>query len=327
MSLKELTKEQKQYVVLGLLSVAILVILMALGIRLSMATISTAREELDDLTAKIERANKALSRSKKTSADYVETIGVLQKYLANAPPERNYYSWATEVIYSKARLADLEIDSIDEITLSDQRSSAPDGDGPVISFESYALRIMGHGGYESTKYFISLLKQDYPLVRFSGVEISSGQNPEAHDVQLFMQWPFNFGEITRNWDAIANTQMKIEAVDDEPEAASLKDPESAQKSETPATSAAKSDSVRQPHPPTTRPEARKASVHKPIFEHTVLKTEPGINAVSEGISVNDSAPVSSTGLQSAFMPETSHVYVAISKSEKMLKECLSMRSN
>ena len=252
MSLKDLSKEQKQYVALGLLSASILIILMALGIRFSMATISTAKEELDGLTAKINSANQALSRSRKTSEDYVETIAMLKEYLTNAPPERNYYSWATEVIYSMARFADLEIDSIDEISMPQQRLSVPDADAAAISFESYSLRITGHGGYENTKYFINLLKKNYPLVRFSGVEISSGQNPESHDVQLFMQWPFSFGEITRNWDAIASTQMKMAESKDSDELEPPK--ESVHVPAVPVKPLSKMGPAREPHPPTTRPD-------------------------------------------------------------------------
>jgi hypothetical protein len=278
MSLKDLSKEQKQYVALGLIAVAIIAILMVLGLRFSMATVSAAKVELDDLTAKIESAEQALSRSRQTSEDYVETVAVLKKYLTNAPPERNYYSWATEVIYSTSRLAALEIDSIDEISIP-QRSVQGD-DAASISFESYSLRITGHGSYENTKDFLNLLMKDYPLVRFSGIEISSGQSPDTHDVQLFMQWPFNFGEISKNWDAVADKQIKIAELNDGQEVPALKEPEASHEPATPVSSIANPDPVREPYPPTTRPEVEGTPAPKPAVEPTAPKTQPMMDAGS-----------------------------------------------
>jgi hypothetical protein len=347
MNIKDLSKEQKQYVALGSLSAAILVILMAVGIRFSMTTISVAKEELSGLTDKIDRANKALSRNKRTSGEYVETITVLKKYLENVPPERNYYSWATEIIYSKARLAELEIDSIDEITISQQGRSGPDTDAAAISFESYSLRIMGHGGYENTKYFINLLKEDYPLVRFSGVEISSGQNPEAHNVQLFIQWPFSFGEITRNWDTLASKQMKIAESNDSHEVASPQEVEPAPGSGDSATSAVRP--VREPHPPTTRPVRREVPGSDLIAEQPVPEkkpvSNPGLRIDPPSLAVT-AKPAASDEIQSstleqetewpgecemsdtvepASMLDAPYKYVSTCKSEKILKERLNMR--
>ena len=294
MSLKDLSKEQKQYVALGLLAGAVLMILTVLGVRFSLATVSTAKEELDDLTSKISHANQALSRSRQTSEEYVETVAMLKEYLTNAPPERNYYSWATEIIYSTARFAGLEIDSIDEITLPQRKRSGSE-DGATISFDSYALRIMAHGGYENTKYFMNLLKQDYPLVRFSGVEISAGQNRDAHDVQLFMQWPFNFGEISKNWDAVASKKMKVSPISEVDPVAALEESEPVHEPAVPVASVATPDPVREPHPPTTRPEVEEATVTIPMAASTAPKMQPGREAESQvAPSSGDTAPKPAT---------------------------------
>lgn len=288
MSLRDLSKEQKQYVALGALAVAILVILMVLGVRFSMSTISAAKEELDDLTAKISNANRALSRSRQTSEDYVETAEVLRHYLMNAPPERNYYSWATEVIYSKARLTHLEIDSIDEISIP-QRQRPVAGAAP-ISFESYSIRIMAHGGYENTKYFLNLLKQDFPLLRFSGVEISSGQSPESHDIQLFMQWPFNFGELTKNWETVASTKMKIEEDSDGRKDMALEESGSAQDPAAPVPPVAGPDTVREPYPPNTRPDVEETPAPRPAVKPAVPITQPGMDAERQRV-ITQSEPL------------------------------------
>ena len=279
MILKNLSKEQKQYAVLGLLAIAILVILMALGIRFSMGTISVAKEELDGLTANIESAEQALSKSQQTSAEYVKTVGMLKEYLTNAPPERNCYSWATEVIYSKSRLANLEIDSIDELSIAQLRKPSPKDGNSTISFESYSVRITAHGGYENTKYFIKLFEQDYPLVRFSGLEISVGKTPDAHDIQLYMQWPYNFGEVTNKWNMVASKTLNMTAVKDDQETARPREPatEPVKKDITAVSSVTKSDPVREPYPPTSRPEAEEAPVPKPVVEPVAAESQPRTN--------------------------------------------------
>jgi len=282
MTLKNFSKEQKQYAVLGLLAVAILVILVALGVRFSMGTISVAKDELYELTTKIDSAEQALSKSQKTSEEYAETIDKLRKYLRNAPPERNCYSWATEVIYSKSRLANLEIDSIEELSYTQLRQSSPKGRDSKVSFESYSVRISAHGGYENTKYFLHLFEQDYPLVRFSGLEISSGNKPDVHDIQLYMQWPYNFGEVTNNWDVVTGKTVKTATVNDGEEPGVVEEPavEPANESTISVQPVTKPDPVREPYPPTSRPQVEEAPASKPVTEPAAA-TQPGINDSEE----------------------------------------------
>lgn len=206
MSLKGLTKEQKQYLVLAVIGGAILVVVAVFGIKLSLSSISEAKQELADLTTKIDSADRTLSRRKQTSGDFVRSMKILKQHLKNAPPERNYYSWATEVIYSRARKTGLEIDTIDEINVP---QSKPGKKKSSLQFESYSLRIMAHGGYNNTKMFIKQIKQGYPLVRVAGIDISKGSTPDTHDIQLFIQWPFNLGAIAKNWDSVESQEHDL----------------------------------------------------------------------------------------------------------------------
>jgi len=308
MSLKELSKEQKQYVVLGILAIATLVILMVFGIRFSVSTISKAKAELDDLTTKIGSAEKALSRSQQTSKDYVETVGMLKVYLTNAVPERNCYSWATEVIYAKSRLANLEIDSIEELSASQLRKAAPKEGEKTISFESYSVRITAHGGYENTKYFLRLFQEDYPLVRFAGLEISAGKNPDAHDIQLYMQWPYNFGEVTNNWDAVVAKAVKTAAVSVGKEPSALKEPASAP-AKAPAvsvTSSTKEKPVREPYPPTARPEVADVPASRTAVEPAAPKTQTRTYAAVEELE----SPVVDATAKPAAAEDDSQIHLA-----------------
>jgi hypothetical protein len=207
MSLAELTKEQKQYFTLGLIGGVIVIILAVMGIRFSLSSISEAKLELADLTDKINAADKALSKRSRASEDYKRTVSILKSHLENIPPEKNYYSWATEIIYSNGRNSDLEIESVDEI-----RARALGGDADdesTIKFESYSLRIVAHGSFEQVKGFLKNIEKEYPLVRFSGIDISSGSDVEAHNVQLFIQWPFNLGQITKVWEEVESQQLQV----------------------------------------------------------------------------------------------------------------------
>lgn len=200
MNFKNLTKEQKQYIALGGIVATALVVIIVFGIKVSLSSITVARIELNDLTGKIESADRALAKQSKVREEFAETMHGLKEHLQNIPPDRNYYSWATEIIYSKARLAGLEIDAIDEQT---RTGTLPKKDtNKEIKLESYSLRVTAHGGYETLKQFLELIEKDHPLARVTGVDISTGTEPEMHDMQLVIQWPFNLNVVTDVWASI-----------------------------------------------------------------------------------------------------------------------------
>jgi len=200
-SFSDLTKSQKQYLAIGGIVAVGLVVLVVFGIRLSLSSIRTAKEELEEVSGKIEKADRSLERRARTEKDLVGISAKLGGLLENLPPERNYFSWATEVIYSIARASELEIDAIDE--QSGAAKAKPKGKAAgAIKLESYSLRITARGGYRNVKAFLARLEREQPLARITGVDISSGSNPEIHDVQIFVQWPFNLSAITDALEAI-----------------------------------------------------------------------------------------------------------------------------
>lgn len=200
MSLAGLTKEQKQYLLLGVIVCVAALILIAFGIKVSLSSITVAREELAELSNKIESAEMSVDRNERNAEEFHTSIAELQNCLAAIPPERNYYSWATEVIYDEARQVDFEIDAIDEMVMPAAADMASTRDKVVL--ESYALRIAAHGGYETVKQFLRKIEENHPLARITGMEISAGAGPEVHDVLLFIEWPFNMGYITEAWGSI-----------------------------------------------------------------------------------------------------------------------------
>lgn len=206
MSLSDLKKEQKQYLILGVMVAVVVAVLIVFGIKVSLSSISEARSELDDLVGKIKAADKALSETHREEAEFRSTIAELTAHLANIPPNRNYYSWATETIYAEARKAGFEIDAIDEIVIAAPGDDSREQD--KVELESYSLRITAHGGYENVKRFLKRIASNHPLVRVTGIEISTSSDPDVHNVQLFIEWPFNLGHIAEAWKSITPERPK-----------------------------------------------------------------------------------------------------------------------
>jgi hypothetical protein len=206
MNFSKLGKQQKQYIVLGALCTAGILVGGVMGIRFSLSSVSKAKEELAALTDKIERAESTLSRGKNAGEEFVRTLGILETQLSNMPPDKNYYSWATEAVYGVARNSGFEIDSVDEFNLaSTKEDAAKDG----LRFRSYSIRIMAHGSYANARNFLATIEEQHPMARLSGLEISAGANPDAHDVQLYVQWPFDFSELLLVWEGVQRNQRAV----------------------------------------------------------------------------------------------------------------------
>ncbi len=207
MSLADLSKQQKQFIILGITGSVFVLILAVIGIKISLSSIAEAKEELAGISEKIDKADSVLSKRNRAGQDFERTVSILKDHLRNIPPEINYYSWATEIIYSNGRNSEMEIESVDEIG-GGARKHAEDS-GAAVQFESYSLRIAARGSYEQVKTFLKSIEEEYPLVRFTGIDIKVGKNSDTHAVQLFLQWPFNLGQITKVWDDVEAKQMKI----------------------------------------------------------------------------------------------------------------------
>ena len=205
-----LTKQKKQYLALGAIGAVALVVVIVFGVKVSLSSIGEAQVELEDLTRKIESADRALSKQEQVRKEFFETSEELKGMIRIIPPQRNYYSWATEIIYAKARQAGLEVDAVDEQTNMGMVEPDDAEAGSEIKLESYALRITAHGGYTHVMNFLEKVEKDHPLVRVTGIDISTGSDPETHDVQFFIEWPFNLGFVTDSWDVVAKKKQMME---------------------------------------------------------------------------------------------------------------------
>ena len=201
MSFNELDEEQKKRLLIGIVIGIAIIAATFWGIKFSLSSIAKAKLELDDLMTKIESADHSLSRQSQVRKELIETTEILKAYLLGAPPEKNYYSWASKVIYAKARQAEVDIDSIDEQTKKGATTLKGKGTA-TLKLKAYSLRITAHSSYKNLKLFLSLIEENHPMARVTTVNISQGKDPEIHDIQLIIQWPFNLSSVANTWDDV-----------------------------------------------------------------------------------------------------------------------------
>ena len=197
----DLTKDKKQYIVLASVVGVVVVALLYFGIHTETSSMSKTKEELEELTKKIEKSDQTLEKRSLICEDYEKSISQLKLHIKNMPPKKNYYSWATEIVYETARSTALEVDGVDEANAARPKTTEESA-GEEISLESYELRIIAHGGYEDVKEFLLELKRRQPLVRYTGIEINKGQKLDVHDIQLSVEWPFNLSDLSATWERI-----------------------------------------------------------------------------------------------------------------------------
>ena len=191
MSLSDLTKEQKQYVVLGLLVVVILGFFAISGIKQSLQTMDDTKAQLEQITSEVHRSESTLSGQNHVNAEYAETVKQLEQYLSQDLPERNRYTWASKVIYPIAYETQLTIETIEEVSAPRNRKNTPNS----ISLESYSIRINATGSYDSVREFVRKVYEQHPLSRVAGLDISKGLTPESHRVQIQIQWLCKLNEL------------------------------------------------------------------------------------------------------------------------------------
>ena len=206
MDLKNLTKDQKQSIGVIGVGLIILIVLVGIGFKVGFSSIPAAQLELDEMNKKVSQAENLLRGSEKSQLDLAKIGHELGSILGSLPPERNYYSWATEIIYDVARLVHLDVDAIDEQSNAVFHSKKSDKN--AIHLESYSLRVTAHGGYEGIKSFLKEIEKNQPLARISGVNIRATQNPEMHDVILFVHWPIGLDSIAESQERVLSAQKK-----------------------------------------------------------------------------------------------------------------------
>jgi hypothetical protein len=212
-----LTKEQKQYLFLGVGVFAILFLLLFFGFKSTFSSAHSGTQEVEDLSGRIELAKHSLQERAKMAEERGKIVVKLGELLQNLPPRRNYYSWASEIIYDTARHTGLEVDAIDELekprspSRSKKGASKKKKEALSIQMEFYSLKITAHGTYEDLKAFLLRMEEMHPLVHVMQLLISPGLDEETHDIQIQIQWPFNLSSVKSAWEVLSSGEADGES--------------------------------------------------------------------------------------------------------------------
>lgn len=190
MKFSEMTKEQKQYAVLGVLvGVALMVGLSQFVLAPLQTKLAGARRELDDLTDKIHRAERLIKSEETLRVNVRESTEQLnlatRKYIPDAD---NPLSWATQVLYEQARAVGIDIQSVSEAGSSSVLSRLVEaGD---VNFGSYSVRINTRCSYDQLKVLLREMHASNPYLSVAGLNIiGKPASPPEHDVTIRVEWP------------------------------------------------------------------------------------------------------------------------------------------
>lgn len=191
MKIGEISKEQRQYAVLGLLVVGIVIYaLYAFVLSPFVEGWKETKAEYDELDEKLSDAHQKVNRM---SQLMMELDGSFTNLMSQAdlhiPPPDTALSWVTSRIYAHARTLGIDIESISENSSNPPWLNVP---GSEREFQIYSVRVTTQCGFNDLRAFVERFVEKNPLVAVSGVKIESNdfQNPEQHRVQLFLEWPW-----------------------------------------------------------------------------------------------------------------------------------------
>lgn len=190
--LKNLTKEQQQYIVLGLIAVAAIFYGASLVVGKVMGADKTSKSALDELTHKIERAQSMLSNEAKFHQDMEKMERELDGFLCLMPEYDNEYIWATEQVYALIRGSGINLKSVDKLVIPAPKKKR-DGEkksADEVLIGSYAVRIVATGGYTQLKQFLKKIGGENPLISIQQLEMSgSASSPGVHNLKIDLYWP------------------------------------------------------------------------------------------------------------------------------------------
>lgn len=181
-----LTKKQQQMVILTVVLAIAQIGLMAhfLGwTKPASARGGSAKKELLELQQKIEDARTILLQERAIHTGLTESIARLEDLLVHAPTLSDRYAWSYEYVSRCAKLARVELDSLEEVQyLQDDKQKG--GELP------YEITVSTRCGYNNLVEFLWRLEKDNLLLRIKDVEVSSIPDQNlSHQVHIKIQWP------------------------------------------------------------------------------------------------------------------------------------------
>lgn len=182
-----LTKKQQQMVVVTAVLAVGQVGLMAhfLGwTKPASARGGSAKKELLELQQKIEDARAVLRQEQAIRNGLNLSIIKLEDLTVHAPTLSDRYAWSYEYVSRCAKLARVELDSLEEVMfLRDDKKKK-------VEEPPYEISVSTRCGYNSLVELLWRLEKDNPLLRIKDVTIAAERdNPQMHQVKIVIQWP------------------------------------------------------------------------------------------------------------------------------------------
>ena len=183
----QLTKEQKQYIALGILFAVILVVV--LYTVLSGMGGSDDKKKggvkedipLEELENEVHEAELSVKRERRMLQKYSDIMAAIDALRPNLPDQVNPYSWVTERVYNRSRETGVEIESVNE-TYRSQPENSP--------YRIYAVKINALASYDKMIEFIRQFEEENPLLRVTEISVNGvGSSPELHRITLMFEWP------------------------------------------------------------------------------------------------------------------------------------------
>lgn len=186
MKWETLSKEQKNYVILGVV-VGLAVIYVLYTVLSSVLAAPTEKNagkiDLDKLEKEVETAEHMLKKERPIMKDYEEGLAYLEEVRPYFPNEDNRYSWVTELIYTQGRNIGIDVESISELGRQEKPGSEP-------PFSRYAVQVNLRCRYDRLIEFVKHFETDNPMLRVTQLTIANDEkDPVNHSVKIVMEWP------------------------------------------------------------------------------------------------------------------------------------------
>lgn len=190
MKLSMLSKEQKQYMVLGVVISIILVVSLSMFVLKPLRVKwSDARGEYKELTAQLDEANELMRGETQLRGELEEARrGTLHAMAECIPDPENSLSWVTQRVYLYARKAGVEVQSV-SAGASKTRTSKR-GEEQEQVFGMFSVDIMVQCNYDDLLAFVQEMESHNPYLCLSGLIIAPQRgSAETHNVSVEIQWP------------------------------------------------------------------------------------------------------------------------------------------
>ncbi|MGD9873208.1 MAG: hypothetical protein AB7T27_02950 [Kiritimatiellia bacterium] len=189
MKFGDMTKEQKQKVVLaGMGAAALLYVLYQFVLVPGIGTAGKSKDELAVLQADMEKVNHTLSSGTRLRGELEASAARLKEDNSkHIVPSDNPLAWALERVYECAEPLGIEIASVSPVTGSPvpwERTA-----GATRLFNPYTVKVVTRCGYFTLVSFLQALESANPYVCVSDLRIRGTLDNLAHDVEFMLVWP------------------------------------------------------------------------------------------------------------------------------------------